>query len=179
MKTLKKTILSALAAVLVLAALPMARVFAAGQADPSTPPQNGPSNERLERIWARQLRIYDRFGQADELIDRAQRLIDRAKKNGKDVSAVQSALDAFESAVKVAQPTYESMKGIVSSHSGFDGNGTVTDPVKARQTIQAMRSRIQEIKAALNGSGRALREAIRAFREANPRPQPTVTPSGA
>jgi peptidoglycan hydrolase CwlO-like protein len=179
MKYLKKTILSALIAVLALAALPMTSVFAAGQADTSTPPQNGPSNERLERIWARQLRIYDRFGRADELIDRAQRLIDRAKENGKDVSAVQSALDAFEAAVKDTQPIYESMKGIVSSHQGFEENGAVTDPAKARQTIQAMRAKIQEIKTALNGTGRALRKAIRAFRQANPRPQPTVTPSGA
>jgi hypothetical protein len=35
-----------------------------------------------------------------------------------------------------------------------------------------MHEKMQEIKTIMNGTGRALREAIRAFREANPRPQP-------
>ena len=38
-----------------------------------------------------------------------------------------------------------------------------------------VRKKMQEIKAAMNGTGKALREAIKAFREANPRPQPTTT----
>jgi hypothetical protein len=42
-----------------------------------------------------------------------------------------------------------------------------------------MRAKIQEIKTIMNGTGRALREAIKAFRAANPHLQPTSTPSGA
>lgn len=174
MKYLKRTILSALVAALALAALPFSRVFAAGQNDPSTPPPQL-SNERLERAWARQLRIYDRLGRTDEWIDGGQRLIDRARENGKDVSALQTALDAFEAAVKDAHPVYESMKGLVSSHQGFDENGKVTDPAKARETVQAMRAKIQEVKTTMNGTGQALRETIKAYRQANPRPQPTGT----
>jgi hypothetical protein len=102
-------------------------------------------------------------------------LIDRAKANGKDVSAVQSALNAFEAALKTAQPIYESTKGIVNSHQGFDDSGKVIDPAKAQETVLAMRGKFQEIRTALNGTGRALRDAIRAFRAANPRPQPTPT----
>ncbi len=177
MKFVKKTILCALAASLALAALPFPSVFAAGQNDPSTPPQI--SNERLEQIWARQLRIYERLGRTEKRIDRVQRLIDRASENGKDVSALQTALDAFKAAVKDAHPIYESMKGLVSSHQGFDENGNVTDPAKARDTVQAMRAKIEEIKTTMNGTGRALREAIKAYREANPKPQPLTTPSGA
>jgi hypothetical protein len=170
MKLLKKTVLFVLTAVMAVAALPLTSVSAAVQKDTSVPPQNQLSNERLERIWARQLRIYDHFGRTDEWTDRIQRLIDRAKASGRDVSAVQSALDAFKAAAKDAHPIYESMKGIVSSHQGFDETGRVTDPAKARQTVQAMRAKIQEIKTAMDGTGRALREAIKAYRRANPHP---------
>lgn len=176
MKTLfKKTVLFALVAALTVASLPFVSASAAGMYDPPVPPQRQLSNERLERIWARQLRMYERFGRTDELAAKVQKLIDRAKANGKDVSDLQSALDAFEAALKTAQPIYESTKGMINSHQGFDSNGKVTDPVKAQETILAMRGKFKEIKEAMGGTGKALREAIREFREANPRPQPTST----
>ncbi len=183
MKTLfKKTILIALVAALGMASLPFVSVSAAGAYDPPVPPEKQLSNERLEQIWARQLERYERIGKGferdDAFIERVQKLIDRAKENGKDVSDVQAALDAFEAALKDAHPIYESAKGIVNSHQGFDENGKVTDPAKAQETVNAMRAKFQEIKEAMNGTGKALREAIRAFREANPRPpRPTPTPS--
>ncbi|MEW6404353.1 MAG: hypothetical protein AB1649_21345 [Chloroflexota bacterium] len=164
----KKSILAAMVVALVFAALPVTSVFAAD--DPSTP-EPEISNEKLEQIWARQLKTYERLGKAfdrsDEFIAGVQALIDKAAENGKDVSAVQAALDAFEAAVKKAHPLYESTKGIVNSHQGFDENGKVTDAEKARETVAEMREALQEIKDAMNGTGRALREAIKAFREAN------------
>jgi gas vesicle protein len=172
----KKTILLALVAALGLASLPLVNVFAAGQKDPTTPPQTFLTNDRLELVWARQLRVYNRLGRIDRLTERIQRLIDRAKANGKDVSAVQAALDAFETQWKEAKPTYDSITGIVNSHQGFDTNGQVTDTEKAKATVMEMRDKFKEIRETLNGTGKALREAIQAFREANPRPQPTVTP---
>ncbi|HXD08796.1 MAG TPA: hypothetical protein VN653_01935 [Anaerolineales bacterium] len=174
---LKKTVLLALVAVLGLASLPFVSVSAQGVNDPTPPaPQAQISNERLEQIWARQLRRYERMDKADEFIARVQKLLDRAKANGKDVSAVQSALDAFKDAAKDAQPIYESMKGIINSHQGFDANGKVTDPEKAKETVKAMHEKMQEIKTAMNGTGKALREAIKAFRQANPRPVETPAP---
>ncbi len=181
MKTLfRKTVLLALIAALGLAAMPFVSAFAAGEKDPTPPPaeRRQISSERLERVWARQLRIYERMGRADELTAKVQKLIDRAKTNGKDISAVQSALDAFEAAAKDAGPIYESANGIINSHPGFDSNGKVTDPAQARETVKAMRAKFKEIHDAMNGTGKALREAIRAFRQANPHPQPTLTPAG-
>ncbi len=105
-------------------------------------------------------------------------MIDRARQDGKDVSAVQAALDAFEEALKDAHPVYESGKGIVNSHQGFDENGKVTDAEKAKETVQAMGEKLREIKDAMAGTGRALREAIRDFREANPRPENLPAPEG-
>lgn len=174
MKTLfRKTILLAIVAALGMASLPFVSVSAAGEYDPPVP-QGQISGERLERVWARQLRLYERIGNGfereDAFIERIQGLIDRAEGNGKDVSAVQAALDAFEAAVKNTHPVYESANGIVNSHQGFDENGKVTDPEKAQETMQAMREKLKEIQDAMGGTRKALHEAIKAFREASPRP---------
>ena len=175
----KKTILLALVAALAVASLPFVRVSAAGADDPQ-PPSGPVTNGKLEQVWARQQRAYEKLGKgfdrADDFTARAQQLIDRAKENGKDVSALQAALDAFESAIKEAHPIYEGGKGIINSHQGFDANGKVTNAEKAKETIQAMHDKLQEVKAAMNGTGKALREATRDFRQANPRPAKTQTP---
>jgi hypothetical protein len=188
MKTLLiKTILFSLVSVLTVAALPFASASAAGDTltnmyDPSVPAAGARNipDEQLERIWARQLRIYQRIGHGfehdDVFIARVQGLIDRAEANGKDVSGVQAALDGFEAALREARPVYESTRGIVNSHQGFDNNGKVTDARKAQETVDAMRGKLKEIKDAMGGTGRALRESIRAFREANPRLQSTSAP---
>jgi len=169
----KKTVLLALVATLVtlgVASLPFVSVAAQGAYDPPVPPTGEMSNEKLERVWARQLKLYERMGKSDELVEKVQSLIDRASANGKDVSAVQSALDAFKDSIKDAHPIYESAKGIINSHQGFDDNGKVTDAEKAKETVKALGGKLKEIKEALGGTGKALREALKAFRAANPRP---------
>ncbi len=172
----KKTILVALVAALGLASLPFVSVSAMGANDPTPPPAGQVSNEKLEKAWARQLKMYERMGKAEEFVGKVQKLLDKASANGKDVSAVQAALDAFNAAIKDAHPIYESAKGIINSHQGFDANGKVTDPEKAQETVKAMHDKMQEIKAAMDGTGKALRDAIKAFREANPRPVKTPKP---
>jgi hypothetical protein len=184
----KKTLLIALVAALAVAGRPVVNASAAGDtltnAYDSPPLQSKVqvSNERLERVWARQLRLYERIGngysRSDAFVDGVQGLIDKAGANGKDVSAVQAALDAFEAAMKAAHPVYESAKGIVNSHQGFGDDGKVTDIEKAKETVKAMGEKLKLIKDAMGGTGKALREAIKAFREANPRPKnlPATSP---
>ncbi|HXF86636.1 MAG TPA: hypothetical protein VNK49_14740 [Anaerolineales bacterium] len=175
----KKTVLVALVVALGVASLPLITVAASGEYDPPLP-QGELSSERLEKIWAFQQRHYERLGRhfdrADALVEKIQRLIDRAEENGKDVTALQAALDAFEEALKEAHPIYESAKGIINAHQGFDENGKVTDPEKARETVEEMRAKFKEINEAMNGTGRALFEALKTFREANP-PPPKQTPT--
>ena len=176
MKTIfKKTMLFALVAALAVASLPFVSVAAQGADDP-TPPTGEVSNEKLERVWARQLKAYERIGKTDEFVAKVQQLLDRATSNGKDVSAIQSALDAFVEATKDAKPIYESANGIINSHQGFDADGKVTDTAKAKETVKAMREKMQEIRTAMDGTGKALHEAVKAFREANPRSAKTPTP---
>jgi len=168
----KKTVLVALVAALAMTGLPLVSASAAPATD-DPPPQREVTPEKLEQIWARQQKVYERLGNAyersDVFVERVQNLIDKASENGKDVSAVQSALDAFEAAVKDAHPLCESVNGIISSHQGFDNNSKVTDADKALETVKSMGEKLHEIKDMMNGTGQALREAIKAFREANPR----------
>jgi len=170
----KKTVLIAMVAALAIAILPLMSASAAPATD-DPPPQREVSAERLEKVWARQLRLYERIGngydRSDGFVEKVQTLIDKAGANGKDVSAVQAALDAFEAAIKEAHPVYESAKGIINSHQGFDNDGKVTDIEKAKETVKSMGEKLKEIKESMGGTGRALHEAIKAFREANPRPE--------
>jgi hypothetical protein len=170
MKTIfNKLILAVLTVALVLSAFPATGAFAQGV----TPPQQGGglTNEKLEKIWARQQEMYARLGKAfdgnDPLLTKLKERIAQAAANGKDVSAVQAALTAFESALKNAKPIYESMKGVVNSHQGFDANGKVTDSEKAKATLKEMRAKAQELKSAMGGTFKALRDAMQAFRKAN------------
>ncbi|MBV6451518.1 MAG: hypothetical protein MHPDNHAH_02262 [Anaerolineales bacterium] len=173
----KKTMLVALVSALGMASLPMFGVAAAGAEDPSTPPRGEMTNERLERIWARQRRLYENLGKTEKFVAKVQKLIDHAAQNNKDVSAVQAALDAFEdAALNDAKPIYESAQEIIDAHAGFDANGKVTDPEQAKETVHALGEKMKAIKDAMGGTGKALREALQAFREANPRPEKTPAP---
>jgi hypothetical protein len=165
--TFNKIILAVLVAALVFAAFPVTGVFAQGE----NPPKGTLTNEKLEEIWARQNKLYERLGKlfidSDARLAKLQERIDQAKANGRDVAAVQTALDNFKAALKNAKPTYESIKGIINSHQGFDASGKVTDTEKAKATLKDLRGKFQEIKSALGGTGKALREALQNFRQAN------------
>jgi hypothetical protein len=134
---------------------------------------------RLERAWGREQAIYTRVGRlfdrSDAALTRAQELIDRAETNGKDVAALQSALDDLSEAISEARPIYEGGKGIIAAHKGLDVNGRVVDTVQARDTVVAMHAKLGEIRAIVAGPWMALRTAVTDFRDANP-PKPTATP---
>jgi Rad3-related DNA helicase len=163
----KKSVFLALVAALALAALPVTSAYASGLGDPTNPP----TGERLEQIWARQQRIYERQGRllerADGLVERAQKLIDRMNENGKDTTALQAALDAFKDALKEAHPIYESAKGVINSHQGFDTDGQVTDHEKALETVKELGDKLKEVRQITGEPGVALREALKAFRDAH------------
>lgn len=169
----KKTVLVILTAALALAAFPVTSAYASGLNDPVDPPAGTTrlSDQRLERIWGRMHRVYERQGyildHADVMVERVQNLIDRLKENGKDVTALQAALDAFDDALKDAHPIYESAKGIINSHQGFDADGKVTDREKAVETIRELGEKLQEVRRLVGEPWKALHEALKAYRDAH------------
>ena len=170
----KKFVLIALVAALSLAALPISSVSAAGLGDETTPPEKKEmTGERLEKLWERVLNVNERVGKrferADKVTARIQALIDKANEKGMDTAAVQAALDSFSTSIAEARPIYENAQSVIAAHEGFDEDGKVVDAKKAAATVKSLRASLREIRTLTSENGKALREAIKAFREANPR----------
>jgi hypothetical protein len=173
----KKITLATLVLVIGLAVLPTATAAAAGPQDLTNPPAN---NTHLERAWARAKTSFERQGyrlaKTSDFIVRAQNLIDKADQNNWDTSAIQAALDAFASVIPAAQAAHEPGAFIISSHNGFDANGVVTDRTAAIATLKALTQVIKDSRLAMDGTGQALREAVKAFRDVHKPVQPPTNP---
>ena len=186
----KKFAPAALVLAIGLTALPAAGAFAAGLQDETTPPANrhangvvpvpARDNQRLEQIWARAQTAYqcqgDRLAKADEFITKAPSLIDKANQKGWDTSAVQAALNAFAVVIPAVQAAHNPGAAIIASHNGFDADSKVADRAAAVETVKALGQVLKDTRAAMNGTGQALREAVKAFRDAHRPGQAPATP---
>ena len=173
----RKMLLAVLVLAIGLAALPLTSVQAQGLNQEGAPRDNS----RLEAVWAREVAAYNRaearLAGVNEFIAKVQDGIKRANDKGWDTSAVQAALDAFQDAVQDARPILNSANGIVNSHKGFDDSGKVTDRTQAIETVKELGQHLKDAHAAMNGTGKALHEALKAFREAHrPAQTPTTNP---
>jgi hypothetical protein len=177
----KKIVLAIVVLAVGLVALPASGVFAAALPGETTPPATLPAgNLRLELVWAHAQTVYQRQGYllslADDFIARAQILIDRANSKGWDTSAVQTALDAFNSVIPAARSAHFPGAAIITGHNGFNAAGRVTDRTAAIETAKSLVQVLKDTRAAMNGTGRALRAVIKAFRDSHRPDQSTATP---
>ena len=167
----KKITLAVLVFAIGLAAIPAVGASAAGLPSQSTPPANQPGTSGLEQAWARLQASYQRegarLGKANVFIGKVQSLIDKASQKGWDTSAVQVALNAFTAVIPAAQTAHDPGAAVISSHSGFDGSGKVTDRSAAIESVKALVQVLKDTRTAMNGTGKALREAVKTFREAH------------
>ena len=178
----KKGTLVALALGLGLAALPLGTVYAAGLnavSSPTATPSAGQGrNQRLQNLWSREQQLYQREGdvlsKTGALIPKAQALINKASAKGWDTSALQAALNAFQTAVENAQTANAGGASLIATHAGFDGNGNVVDPSQALATVKALGQVLKDTRSAMDGTGKALRQAIQDFRNAH---KATATPA--
>jgi len=181
-----KIVTGVLAASLALTGVPLATASAAVPNDSPTPgaplAQSGKrSGARLQRAFARETRIIKRIGKvydrADEGFPRIEKLIEKAEENGLDVSEAQAAFDAFKSALATAEPFYEQAESLADAHNGFDADGKVTDAAAARETVKGIHDALAQAKDAMNGTMKALHEALRDLRQELPKPTSTSSSS--
>ena len=178
----KKITLAVLVFAIGLAAIPAVGASAAGLPSHSTPPANQPGTSGLEQAWALLQASYQRegarLGKANVFIGKVQSLIDKASQKGWDTSAVQAALDAFTAVIPAAQTAHDPGAAIISSHNGFDASGKVTDGATAIKTGKALAQVLKDTRTAMNSTGKALHEAVQAFRDAHHPGQgnPSTTP---
>jgi len=180
----RKFILGALIAALAIAVLPFSSAFAAAQSAAATPPapqDPALADARLELVFATQKYRVEiislSIDNADILFKRAQMLIDKAKSNGDDVSAVQTAFDAYKVAFEKGRPLYVQAQAVVDTHAGFDASGKLTDTEKAKATVKSLGDFLKQYRDTVGEARKALREAIQAFRQANPRSTPIPIPA--
>ena len=169
---LKKMFVLAQILAIGLAAVPVTTVSAAGLNDQDNPPSDLPMIDALlEKVWVREQAIYqrqdDRLAKADEFFAKVQSGIDKVTAKGYDASGIQAALDALETAVDAAKPIHENTASIIAAHAGFDANGKVTDRAQARETVKLLGQSLKDYRSTVGDPFKALREAVKTFREAH------------
>lgn len=179
-KSLKRYAMLVLVFALILGLVPMSTAYAAGSSIDDTPPTDPTVRiVQLSKVWERLQNAYERHGfrleRADNFIENLQSKIDQASQNGKDTAGVQAALDGFAQAIKDANPIHQHAKGVIASHKGFDADGNVTDRLLASETVQALGQNLKEVRDLVGDPFKLLRDALKAFREANPREFPVRT----
>lgn len=166
----KKIVVVSLVIAMGLAFIPLTAVQAADEPEGESNPIQ-PDNHRLERAWFRAQGTYQRammrLDRSDEFISLAQQAIDRAGEKGWDTSALQAALASFAAALQDARPILNSANGIINAHKGFDATGQVVDRDQAIETLKELAQHLKDARDTMSGTGQALREALRAFREAH------------
>lgn len=176
---IEKTWLITVVAALSFGALPGATAHTLGSSDPTTPtPSTQTPADRLANIWSRERDAYAKIGSflvnSNRFIMKVQGVINMAKANGRDVMALQDALDKFADAVKQAEPIYQTAGEVISAHQGFDENGKVVNQKQALATVKDLRNTFIEIRWLLISPRQALRDAIKGFRDSN---ESSVTPT--
>jgi hypothetical protein len=115
-----------------------------------------------------------RLDMSRTIATQTQTWIDALKADGKDTSALQSALDAFNGQVQAMQAAHDKAKGVLDAKAGFDAGGKVVDAGQARQTVQDARQAMKDAHGIIKSASDAFRDAVKAFRQAN---KPKVPPA--
>lgn len=179
-KSIRKLMFGLLSGVAVLG-LALASVAPALAAEGTPEPSGERDGRRLTLMYKKLQRWLDlqakHLERAGAGTAKVQQLIDRAKAEGKDTSALEAALAAFRASLADAQAKHDEAANILRTHAGFDDNGQVTDKELAKRTLESAGQALKEAHQILRDAEHALKVAIREWRQANrPNRQPTATP---
>ena len=145
-------------------------------AQPATPPAGQSRlakarDERLERWYQREqawLSLQQvHLNTMNEVANKVQQFITTQQSKGKDVSALQAALDTFKSQIASAQSAHNTAASVLSAHQGFGADGQVVDADQARQTLIDARQSLRDAHRIMLQAAHDLRTAFREWREAN------------
>jgi len=165
----KKILPAVLVLAIALAAFPLTGASAAGLTGQAT---LQPDNTRLENIWVREQARYqiqsNRLANASTFISKVQALIDKATAKGFDTSAIQAALNTLSAVIPAVQAAHAPGASIIANHAGFDASGKVTDRTTAITTVKSLAQVFKDTRTAMNGTWKALHDAVKAFRQAHP-----------
>ncbi len=134
-----------------------------------TPPPT--LNQALTNIYQREqtwLSIQSNtLTDANTIAVNAQNWINTLKGQGKDTTALSTALAAFNAQVAAAQTTHDTASNILSGHAGFDSSGQVIDRGQAITTLRTAFQSLQSAHLTLLSAAVNLRLAVRNWINAN------------
>ncbi len=172
MKTVKILSIAVIIGLLVGAlALAFPAVVQAQGANPPTPPAgpNQPANQaaRLEKLYQRELKVLDtqskRLTVVDQRVQKISEHIANLKSQGKDVTALEQALNDFKAVLQSAHTSHDSAAAILKTHAGFDASGKVIDVQQARDTVQQAQQQLRQVRQDLRPATRDLVRAVRQY----------------
>jgi hypothetical protein len=171
-----------------LLVFPVGSVFAATPVPGTTPTPGGQAGQtvnltqRLENVYQREQKVLANEGKIinrlDTITTKAQTVIAALKNRGLDTAGLEQALTSFQGQIVTGQTYYNNANSILTTHSGFDANGNVVDPVQAKTTLKSARQDFVSFRQTLQSAVKNLRQTIKEFRQANrPNKQNPATPS--
>ncbi len=161
--------ISVFALVITTAFVALSPVSAAAEAQASqpTPPASGGSPALTKAFQAEQAFLARQAANLDNtanLVTKIQDLVTKAKARNVDTSALEAALTAFQAQVSEARSAHDTAAGILSTHNGFNADGSVSDPTLARQTVQDARQSLQSAATILKQAVNDLHNAVKNWR---------------
>ena len=118
-----------------------------------------------ERTWLEKQQTA--IDKTDQGVEKVQAIIERAAAQGLDVTALETALAAFQEAMVTVRSEHQTAADILATHAGFDENGVVIDRPAARETVREARRALGSAHMIMTQAVWDLRDAVRAWREAN------------
>jgi hypothetical protein len=101
------------------------------------------------------------------MVAKAQARIDDWKNQGKDTTALETALTALKGQIAAAQAAHDQAADILAAHAGFDDSGKVTDREQARQTVREAGESLRDAQLDLKEARLDLLKAVRDWRKSN------------
>jgi hypothetical protein len=136
-------------------------------AQPAGQSQQTKQVDRLEKAYQRELKALDaqakRLAAADDRVQKFSERIANLKSQGKDVSALEKALNDFKDVLKAARASHDSAAAILRTRAGFDANGKVTDAQQAKDTVQEAAKLLRQARQDLRPAVRDLAQAVRQY----------------
>jgi hypothetical protein len=109
----------------------------------------------------------ERLTLSDQVATTAQQWITDLQAEGKDVSALQAALTAFQAGVAQARGSFDTARQLLDAHAGFDANGQVTEASLALKAVSDAGRAERQCHLTLTQATIDFRAAVRAYRQAN------------
>ena len=104
---------------------------------------------------------------SDEAVPAAHQWIADLQAEGKDTTALQTALAAFQAGIGQAQTSFDAAKQALDTHAGFDASGKVTNATQALKTLVDAGRAERQFHLTITQATIDARAAVRAYRQAN------------